>query len=119
MHVLLDEDIPTSYGDVFVRLGCTVFTVFDLHLRGAMDDVVFRAAQKRRAILVTADLGFADVHRFPPRRHHGIVVVRLPTVLSVAARQRELARLLQRVPPTQFRRRFTVIAPNLIRFRTE
>ncbi|MBI4434523.1 DUF5615 family PIN-like protein [Candidatus Uhrbacteria bacterium] len=117
MRVLLDEDIPQAFAEVFARASFEVLDVHQLRLRGAVDAVIFRAAQRHHAILVTGDLGFADIRRFPPRSCAGIIVIRFPNTLTIAVRCRELRRLLRRSTPQQFHRTLTIIAPNLLRFR--
>lgn len=46
-------------------------------LGGKMDEVILEAATDEKRVLLTFDLDFADVRRFPPGSHHGIVVFRL------------------------------------------
>lgn len=50
----------------------------DLGLGAAEDAALSARARATEAILVTRDLEFADVRRYPPREHAGIVVVRVP-----------------------------------------
>jgi predicted nuclease of predicted toxin-antitoxin system len=52
-------------------------SVLDQGMGGAADDdLATKCATERRAI-VTFDLDFADVRRYPPERHFGIIVLRL------------------------------------------
>jgi predicted nuclease of predicted toxin-antitoxin system len=52
--------------------------VRDVGLRGQGGDAVFGYAQSKGLVLVTADLGFANVLRYPVGAHCGIVVARFP-----------------------------------------
>jgi len=47
-------------------------------LGGADDDFVAAAALREQRMLVSIDLDFADITRFPPGTHPGIVVLRVP-----------------------------------------
>ncbi len=99
MRVLLDESLPKALISVFRRHGFTVFDIRALRLHSVSDDAVYRVAQARRAVIVTADLDFANALRFPPRRHHGILILRFPSTLTVPSMCAEVHQLLQRFPP--------------------
>lgn len=119
MRVLLDESLPKALGVVFSDHGFDVLDIRSLGFQGAPDETVFRIAQKRKAVLVTADLDFSSALRFPPGRHHGILILRLPSTLTVRAICEEVRRLFRQVKPAQLRRGITIVAPNLIRLRSE
>ena len=78
MKILVDEDLPTAIADLLREQGHKAEHVREVGLRGKADQAIFAAAQDRRAILLTADLDFANINRFPPGSHHGIVVLRFP-----------------------------------------
>lgn len=78
MRVKLDENLPRSLKVRLARLGHDVDTAVDEGLRGKPDDDVWNAAQSTRRLLVTLDLGFADLRTYPPGSHFGVVVARLP-----------------------------------------
>lgn len=50
----------------------------DLGLRGQSDDKIYKYAQKVGAVLITADLGFANILRFPLGSNKGIILLRIP-----------------------------------------
>lgn len=87
---LIDEDLPRSTAGALRQAGHTATDVRDVGLRGRSDDEVFVYAQARGLTLLTADMGFANILRFPLGTHAGIVVLRVPNELSTA----ELNRLL-------------------------
>ena len=91
---LIDEDMPRSTAVALRQAGYRAEDVRDLGLRGHTDQEVFECAQALRAVLVTADKGFANVLRFPPGSHAGIVVVRVPNELPTQEVNRELLRAL-------------------------
>lgn len=57
--------------------GWDVATVKGIGLRGAKDPVVLNKAQEMAAVLVTRDLGFGDIRRFPPSAYCGVVVLKM------------------------------------------
>lgn len=71
--------------------GHDVATVLDQHLSGADDSQLANICKGQERILVTIDVGFADIRTYPPGEHAGIIVLRLrrqdkPHVLSVLDR---------------------------------
>lgn len=57
--------------------GWDVTTVREIGLRGAKDSEVLNKAQEMRAVLVTRDMDFGDIRRFPPSGYCGIVVLKM------------------------------------------
>ncbi len=91
---LIDEDMPRSTAPAVRQAGYRAADIRDVGLRGHGDEDVFAYAQEHSAILVTADLGFANVLRFPPGTHAGAIVLRVPNELPTAGVNRELIRAL-------------------------
>ena len=77
MKVKLDENITLDAVAVFRAAGHDVDTVPDEGLTGAADSAVWDACVGEGRMLVTFDLGFADVRAYPPSSHAGVVVLRL------------------------------------------
>lgn len=75
---LADENLPRSLVPYLVAAGIVAEDVRDAGLRGKPDDEVFRYAVSRALALLTADVGFGNILRFPPGTHPGIVVTRFP-----------------------------------------
>lgn len=94
MKIVLDEDVPQSFGKVLIDLGFEVFDVRDEGMRGASDEVIFNFAVEHKAIIFTADLGFTYPGRFDLKKLHGLIITRLPETLSLAERLLELKNAL-------------------------
>jgi predicted nuclease of predicted toxin-antitoxin system len=73
----LDENLPVDLARVLGELGHDVDTVPQEALTGRPDSVVWACAQEAERILITQDLDFADIRRFAPGTHNGILLVRL------------------------------------------
>ncbi len=82
MRFVIDEDLPRSTGQMLLPLDHIVFDIRDHGLRGSSDETIFRFAQKHKAILLTADMGFSSIITFSLRKHYGIIVLRFPNELS-------------------------------------
>lgn len=76
-HFLIDANLPRATLALLTNAGHAAEHVRDLGLGAATDEVIIRHAQESGAVLLTRDLDFADVRRYPPQQHSGIVVLRL------------------------------------------
>ena len=81
---LVDECTYQETIEFLRDLGFDVIRVQDLGLRGASDREVLIKAQQLGRVLLTNDLGFADIRRYPPSSHGGIIILRLKNYSSVA-----------------------------------
>ena len=76
MKIKLDENIDIRLADLFKRVGHDVSTVNEQGLSGKPDQRIFDACRDEKRILVSQDMDFSNVLRFPPDEAHGIVVLR-------------------------------------------
>jgi predicted nuclease of predicted toxin-antitoxin system len=74
LKFLLDEDMPRSTARVLRDEGFEVLDVRDCGLRGKSDNEIYEFAQKEKATILTADVGFSNTLHFPVGRHSGIVI---------------------------------------------
>lgn len=77
MKLKLDENVTVATVAVLTEAGHDVHTVADEALTGRPDADVWAACRTEQRMLVTFDLGFADVRSYPPGTHGGVVVLRL------------------------------------------
>ena len=77
MKLKLDENLPTALAELLRHAGHDVCTVPEEHLSGADDPPVLTAATQEGRVLLTFDTDFADIRKYPPGTHAGIVVFRL------------------------------------------
>ena len=76
MRFKLDENLSRHLRTPLESDGHDVSTVVEEGLSGQPDVAVGEAARAEDRILLTLDLDFADVRRFPPGSHPGIVLFR-------------------------------------------
>lgn len=79
MKFFLDTNIPYSALKVFEELNLEAVHARDVGLSRAADREIMNYAVKNKSILVTKDLGFANIILFPVESHYGVVVLRLPS----------------------------------------
>jgi predicted nuclease of predicted toxin-antitoxin system len=75
-RVKVDEDLPRQLAELLNHLGHDALTVREQGWRGASDDDLWERVQAERRWLITADKGFADLRRYPPGSHAGVVLLR-------------------------------------------
>ena len=79
---IIDENMPRSTGKILAEAGYPVMDVRDYALRGATDDEIYRFAQEQKAVILTADIGFGNILRFPVGSHWGILIAHFPGEIS-------------------------------------
>ena len=87
MKFKLDENLPASSSAVLARAGHDVDTVSAEGLTGAPDRDVVTAATAAGRILISLDVGMADIRAYPPGSHAGIIVLRLADQSAVTVTQ--------------------------------
>jgi predicted nuclease of predicted toxin-antitoxin system len=114
---LVDEDLPRSLAPLLRAAGLDASDVRDLGLRGRSDDVIFTHATENGLALLSGDLGFGNVARFPLGRHRGIVIVRFPNDASVSTVNEAIVRTLRELSDEEIDGSIVVIEPGRIRLR--
>ncbi len=74
--VKLDENFPPSVVDIFSKQGIDASSVYHQDMNGAADDTVFEVCKKEGRILITFDLDFANIIRYPTEATPGIIISR-------------------------------------------
>lgn len=94
MKLKLDENLSRQLKPVLAALGHDVLSADDEGLLSQPDDVIFNAARDEGRMLLTLDLDFADIRKYPPGTHPGIVLFRPRTkgVLAVGQFVEEFVR---------------------------
>jgi predicted nuclease of predicted toxin-antitoxin system len=78
---LLDADMPRSSADVIRNLGFDVEDVRDLGMRYAQDKEIMDYALETGRIVITMDLDFGEILRYP--KHPGAIILRLPSGFTI------------------------------------
>lgn len=97
LRFLTDEDMPRSTARVLRDAGFDAVDVRDVGLRGKSDRQVFDFAQKEMRLLITCDMGFANILNFPPSQNIGIIVIRIPDSEPIAVLNDEIVRAITEV----------------------
>jgi predicted nuclease of predicted toxin-antitoxin system len=74
----LDENFGTHTQNILRESGYDTQTVRMESLQGLEDEKLYEICRTEQRCLITLDLDFANVLRFPPDQTGGIVVIRVP-----------------------------------------
>jgi predicted nuclease of predicted toxin-antitoxin system len=114
---LIDEDIPRSAAKVLRDRGYEVLDVRDCGLRGEPDEEVFKFAQEEKAVLLTGDLGFGNLLRFPVGKHSGVVIVHFPNEISASKLNNQITKAFDTLTEKDLDRTLMILEPGKIRIR--
>jgi predicted nuclease of predicted toxin-antitoxin system len=84
MKFKLDENLGSRTAGLIAESGHDVQTVAQEKLSGTADSRLFDICVAERRCLISLDLDFADVLRFPPHDTPGMAVLRLPRATSLS-----------------------------------
>lgn len=76
MKLKLDENLSRHLKKSLESLSHDVMTAADERLLSQPDTVIAKAAKDEDRILLTLDLEFGDLRKYPPGKHPGIVLFR-------------------------------------------
>lgn len=81
MKFLIDADLPYSLKKIFKKHKHDVLDVRDSYLSSATDENIFRYAKDNKYVIVTRDLGFAEM--LTKKKGLGLILIRLPFYFTV------------------------------------
>ena len=81
MRIKLDENVDARLAMLLKKAGHDTNTIQEQNLRGTEDKALYDICKVDDHILVSLDLDFSNVLRFPPEGTPGVVVLRGPNHL--------------------------------------
>jgi predicted nuclease of predicted toxin-antitoxin system len=116
MRVKLDENVSRSLKQLLVAQGHDVCTATDEGLLAQPDPVIAAAAARESRILLTLDVEFADVRKYPPGKHPGIILFR-PHAYGVGAVNRFIEAFIRENDVAALEKCVVVVDPGRVRVR--
>lgn len=77
MKIKIDENLPRSLAEALHALGHDAHSVYDEQLQGQSDTTVWQAVVKEERFLITQDVEFGNLQKYPLGSHFGILLLRL------------------------------------------
>ena len=88
-------------------------------MSSASDEEIARYAANEGLCILTADLGFADVRRYPPSEYQGIVVLRLPRHATASFIRQLLESFIVQIDTLpELRGNLAIVESGRVRFRS-
>jgi predicted nuclease of predicted toxin-antitoxin system len=82
--IKLDENFPPAMVDIFLKRKIDASSVYLQQLNGTDDDRVFDICINEGRALVTFDLDFANILRYPSDKTPGIIIARSKRKINLA-----------------------------------
>jgi predicted nuclease of predicted toxin-antitoxin system len=79
MRFKVDENLPAEIVDLLRGEDYDAMSILQQQMGGREDDWIAEVVRQEHRALITLDLDFADIRKYPPEDYHGIVVLRLAT----------------------------------------
>ena len=91
MKFKVDENLPVEVVEMLRSAEHDAVSVLDQNLGGAADPGVAEVCRAEGRIVVTLDVGFADMRQYPPQDYAGLIVLRMkrqdkPSILRAFGR---------------------------------
>jgi predicted nuclease of predicted toxin-antitoxin system len=116
MKFKLDENISRHLKVSLNKLDHDVLTVADQGLLSNPDTLIADAAKNEGRILITLDVEFADLRKYPPGSHPGIILFR-PKSFGPLAVNRFIEEFFQNTDIEDLRNCVVVVEPSKVRVR--
>lgn len=114
---LIDENLPSALAPALRTAGHHAEDLRDVRARGSTDDEVFEHARVSRFTLVSRDVGFGNIGRFPLGTHSGIVLVRFPNSIPARIVAESVVLAITRLSDDDLAGNLIVVAPGRVRIR--
>jgi predicted nuclease of predicted toxin-antitoxin system len=114
---VIDEDLPRSLTKILKIKGYEALDIRDHGLRSKSDEEIFEFACKESAVIVTGDMGFGNLLRFPTGSHFGIFIIHFPNEVSTPELNTQIIKALNALIEEDFRGNLIILEPGRVRIR--
>ncbi len=114
---LVDEDLPRSLARALREAGIHAEDARDVGLRGSSDDEILEYASARALGLLTGDIGFGNILRFPLGSHAGVVIARFPNEMTIPSLNSAILNAIRDLSDDDLSGNLVILEPGKIRLR--
>lgn len=118
VKLLADECVGLPTINLLRKLGYSVVTAKEVMLSGKDDLEILKWAIKNKRILITEDIDFGNIILYPPKLHHGIILLRFRHRFEDSIHN-IISNLLQDLKPKDFKKTLIIVDPDKYRIRKE
>ena len=115
---LSDECLGLPTITLLREAGYSVVKAREVNLGGRPDFDVLKRAIKERRILITEDIDFGNIVLYPPKLHHGIILLRFRHRLETDIHS-ALLKMLNELKPKDFKKTLIIVDADKYRIRKE
>lgn len=119
MNFKLDENLGSRTANLIAEAGHDVQTLSDERINGADDLRLYQIRASEGRCLITLDLDFADILRFPSRTGAGIATLRPPSSVWLNLLSHLVRTLLAAIEYEPITGRLWIVEPGRIRVHDE
>ncbi|MDD5089616.1 MAG: DUF5615 family PIN-like protein [Candidatus Wallbacteria bacterium] len=119
MKFKLDENFWSKAEACFRTGGHDIDTVRSEGISGCSDRELLTCCVQEQRCLVTTDLDFSDIIRFPPEKSCGIAVFRMPQPFSTARMEEMITGFLDHLTSEAIGCRLWIVEPGRIRIHAD
>jgi predicted nuclease of predicted toxin-antitoxin system len=116
MKLKLDENLSRHLKPPLIELGHDVLTAADENLLSRPDTEIARAARHEQRMILTLDIEFADLRKYPPGSHPGVILFR-PFSLSPLSLNDFIIEFIRRTDLAKLTACVAVVDPARVRVR--
>lgn len=117
LKLKLDENFSHSLTQLFLDAGFDTHSVLDENLSGATDDFLFQKIKEEERCMVTFDLDFSNIIRYPTKNMEGIVVIRPNRPISLEVMENFSRQLILELADKSPKNCLWVLEENRLRIR--
>lgn len=118
LKFITDECVGLPTITLLRKLGYSVVTAKEAGICGKSDFEILKLAIKEKRILVTEDIDFGNILLYPPKLHHGIILLRFRHSLESEIHD-ILSCLLAELKPKDFKETLIIVDKDKYRIRKE
>jgi predicted nuclease of predicted toxin-antitoxin system len=117
LRFLIDEDCPLSLENLLNLKGYDTIHVKTSGLSGTKDPQLFIFAQQEQRIIISRDLGWANIKTYPPNSHCGLIVLRFPFEANAIEIRQVVEQFIDRVDTSEIVGAIVIVDKNKFRVR--
>ena len=115
--IKLDENFPPYLIGIFETAGIDASSVLKQEISGIDDDNLYLLCIKEKRVIVSFDLDFASIIRYPAGNTQGIIVCRIREKMTLEDIKNLCSKLVLVVKSTELEGKLIIVEGNKIRIR--